>query len=179
VRQSGGAIELESAPGKGTCLRIHLPRAKRQAVPLWADETSEPMYLASSPRRILLVKDNPDVAEITCDMLRNLGNRVETVNRAEAALDRLATGDSTIDIVSDIVMPDGMNGLQFAREIPKRYPTMPVVLVSGYSDTLTEAGAEFTVLSKPLTQSTLAAAIGQTATEMPGPRSVVDNTRRA
>jgi len=180
VRQSGGAIDLESLSGKGTCVRIHLPRAQRQPATVAADEASLLTQPVSPPRRILLVEDNPDVAEITCEMLRNLGNRVEMVSRPQAALDRLATGDSSIDlVVSDIVMPDGMNGLQFAREVRKHYPAIPVVLVSGYSDTLTEAGTEFAVLAKPLTQSALAAVIGHTGAESSAPRIVVDNTRRA
>jgi two-component system, NtrC family, sensor kinase len=179
VRQSGGAIDLESAPGKGTSVRIHLPRATSQPVRAGADEASRPRPASLTPRSVLLVEDNPEVAEITGEMLRSLGNRVETVDRAQAALDRLARDAQSIDVVvSDIVMPDGMNGLQFARAVRQRHPTLPVVLVSGYSDTLAEAGREFAVLAKPLTQSALADAIRCPLAEAASPRVVVDNTRR-
>jgi two-component system NtrC family sensor kinase len=178
VRQSGGAIALDSEPGKGTSVRIHLPRASRLPVPDATPETAPPVTSGQPSRRIMLVEDNPEVAEITAEMLRGLGNRVEAVNRARAALDRLADAATFIDvIISDIVMPDGMNGLQFAREVRRRYPDLPVVLVSGYSESLAEAGEEFTVIAKPLTQAALAEAIRRLFVEQSPPRIVVDNTR--
>jgi CheY-like chemotaxis protein len=178
VRQSGGAIALDSEPGKGTTVRIHLPRASRQPVPDATPETAPPVTSGQTSRRIMLVEDNPEVAEITVEMLRGLGNQVETMSRARAALDRLADAAAFIDvIISDIVMPDGMNGLQFAREVRRRYPDLPVVLVSGYSESLAEAGEEFTVIAKPLTQAALAEAIRRLFVEQSPPRIVVDNTR--
>jgi len=72
-----------------------------------------------------------------------------------------------------------MNGLQFAREVRRRYPDLPVVLVSGYSESLAEAGEEFTVIAKPLTQAALAEAIGRPFVDHAAPRVVVDNTRHA
>jgi CheY-like chemotaxis protein len=179
VRQSGGAIELESEPGKGACVRIHLPRTRTQPAPVEPEPAMAPVVPGPTPRRILLVEDNPEVAEITAEMLRGLGNRVETVSRAKAALDWLAADGTFVDIVvSDIVMPGGMNGLQLAREIRRHHPALPVVLVSGYSDTLGEAQGEFAVLPKPLTQAALAEAIRRTVVELSSPRIVVDNTRR-
>lgn len=180
VRQSGGAIELESQPGTGTCVRIHLPRTSRQVDRAATEALPHPVAPGLDARRILLVEDNPEVAEITVEMLRGLGSVVETVNRAQAALDRLRAEGEFIDVViSDIVMPDGMNGLQLAREVRRRYPELPMVLVSGYSDTLAEAGAEFPVLAKPLTQAALADAIRRLSGDLPSPRIVVDNTRKA
>jgi CheY-like chemotaxis protein len=180
VRQSGGAIALDSEPGKGTSVRIHLPRARGQVTPAATEATAEPVPFHAPPHRVLLVEDNPQVAEITVEMLRSLGNRVETVNRAQAALDRLAAPGAFIDIVvSDVVMPDGMSGLQLAREIRKCHPSLPVILVSGYSDTLAEAGEEFEVIPKPLTRAALAEAIRRPFSERAPPRIVVDNTRLA
>jgi two-component system, NtrC family, sensor kinase len=179
VQQSGGAIALESAPDKGTSVRIHLPRAARHVMEAAAEPADQPVAAAGTPHSVLLVEDNPEVADITCEMLRSLGNRVETVNRAQAALDRLTTDRRFVDIVvSDIVMPDGMNGLQLAREIRNRHPTLPVVLVSGYSDSLAEAEKEFPVLAKPLSQAALAEAINRRFVDLPPPRVVVDNTQR-
>jgi CheY-like chemotaxis protein len=144
-----------------------------------AEPADQPVAAAGTPHSVLLVEDNPEVADITCEMLRSLGNRVETVNRAQAALDRLTTDRRFVDIVvSDIVMPDGMNGLQLAREIRNRHPTLPVVLVSGYSDSLAEAEKEFAVLAKPLSQAALADAINRRFVDLPPPRVVVDNTQR-
>jgi two-component system, NtrC family, sensor kinase len=178
VRQSGGAITLDSQPGMGTIVRIHLPRASRQPVPATTEPAVPAQTFTQSARRVLLVEDNPEVAEITVEMLRGLGIRVETVNRAQRALDRLAAGGAPIDIiVSDIIMPGGMNGPQFAREVRRRNPDMPVVLVSGYSESLAEAGQEFSVIAKPLTQAALAEAIRRPFVEHSAPRIVVDNTR--
>jgi len=105
VRQSGGAIALDSEPGKGTSVHIHLPRASRQPVPATI-ESAPVVAFAQPPHRVLLVEDNPEVAEITVEMLRGLGKRVETVNRAQIALDRMAAGGPPIDvIISDILCP--------------------------------------------------------------------------
>jgi two-component system NtrC family sensor kinase len=179
VRQSGGAIELETQPGAGTAVRIHLPRASRQVDRAPPRDVFGPIASGLGARSILLVEDNPEVADITAETLRSLGAAVEPVNRARAALDRLAADGVFFDfVVSDIVMPDGMSGLQLAREIRARYPQLPVLLMSGYSDTLAEAGAEFPVVAKPLSQAALADAIRRLSGDRPPPRIVVDNTRR-
>jgi CheY-like chemotaxis protein len=97
---------------------------------------------------VLLVEDNPDVAEVNVAMLEELGYRVRTVGDAAAALE--AIGEETFDlVVSDIIMAGPMDGLALARTLRERQPGLPVLLVTGYSHAASGAGADFIVLRKP------------------------------
>jgi CheY-like chemotaxis protein len=127
-------------------------------------------------RRILLVEDNHDVAAITIEIIRSLGYDVVHVDRARTALDRLLAQDAVYDLLlTDIVMPGGMNGLQLARIVHTRMPALPIILVSGYNDPFVAQPLEFQVLRKPLPVDQLAQVL---RTEFGSyPRIVVDNTR--
>jgi PAS domain S-box-containing protein len=146
VHQSGGTVTITSEIGHGTVVTLYLPRAKAgEEVAAPAGETAEQAIGAKS---VLLIEDNPEVAEVTVDLLRQLGHQVTAMNDAESALAALA--QQTFDIVlSDIVMTGSMNGLDLARTIRERRPGMPVVLATGYSKVAEEASREFPVLRKP------------------------------
>jgi CheY-like chemotaxis protein len=95
-----------------------------------------------------VVEDNPDVAEVTVEMLRELGYEVELATDATAALEII--GRKTFDlVVSDIVMPGIMDGAELARAIRRRNPDLPVLLVTGYSQAASSAAGDFNVLRKP------------------------------
>jgi CheY-like chemotaxis protein len=97
---------------------------------------------------VLLVEDNPEVAEVTKGLLEQLGCQVEVAPQAQAALDALAR--ATFDlVVSDIVMPGAMNGVELAYAIRERHPKLPVILASGYSKAAEQAAHAFAVLRKP------------------------------
>jgi len=98
--------------------------------------------------RLLLVEDNPDVADATGSMLLQLGYDVTHARSASAALS--ATKTATFDLViSDIVMAGEMNGLDLARKLRELYPELPVMLVTGYSNLADVAAKEFTLMRKP------------------------------
>ena len=85
--------------------------------------------------RILLVEDNPQVADVTAQMLTAMGFQVEATDRARKALERLDAGTTGIDLLlTDVVMPDGLNGVDLATLIRARFPTLPIILTSGYND---------------------------------------------
>ena len=157
ARQSGGAALIDSQPGQGTTVTILLPRATKAAS----------RQRAPAPRRIddrivgavLLVEDNEDVAEITAALLQELGCRTKRAQNAGEALEIVARGG--IDLVlSDIVMPGGMNGLDLARSLRERFPELPIVLTTGYSSKAQEASREqFPILPKPYRRNQLAEAI--------------------
>jgi PAS domain S-box-containing protein len=149
VRQAGGTVLIESAPGHGTTVIIRLPRTgKMLPAP---DSGRNNLANAAGEGRILLVEDNPDVASVTAEMLRAMGFVVEVVDRASKALDRLAVGGGPVDmLLTDVVMPDGMNGLELARAVRARRPELPIVLMSGYNDAVPPGGGGFRVLRKPV-----------------------------
>lgn len=108
--------------------------------------------------RLLYVEDNIQIAEITCMMLEDIGLAITQAASAEEALTIIGEGEDEppFDIVlTDVVMP-GLSGVQLARRLNRRWPKMPVVLVSGFSDELaTGYGGQYELLRKPFTRGAL------------------------
>jgi CheY-like chemotaxis protein len=156
AHQSGGGVVITSTVGKGATVTLYFPRAS-------AEETASAPSRSAPQRgqgRILVVDDNVDVANVSAGLLRQLGYVVTTVNGAAAALDALKSGSGWDLVLSDIVMPGAMNGIELTRFAKKLYPDLPFVLVTGYSEAAIGAGSEFTILHKPFTQAELGAAVG-------------------
>jgi PAS domain S-box-containing protein len=141
--QAGGLVELCSELGKGTTVTISLPRDKAGIV---SDKSLGPASCGSGT--ILLVEDNPDVAAASTGLLEQLGYAVRWVCNAEEALAEIE--GAGIDLVfSDIVMPGKMDGLTLAQTIRGKYPRIPILLATGYSDTLRRTSLGFQILRKP------------------------------
>jgi CheY-like chemotaxis protein len=97
---------------------------------------------------VLLVEDNPEVADASTGLLEQLGYHVRWVSDAETALAEIERDG--IDIVfSDIVMPGKMDGVNLARAIRKMRPDLPVLLTTGYSGSPKDVQIDFPVLKKP------------------------------
>jgi len=105
--------------------------------------------------RLLYVEDNLQVADITCLMLEDIGLDIVHAGSAEQAL-KIADESAPFDIVlTDVVMP-GLSGVQLARRLNQRWPDIPIVLTSGYSDELAAGyGAQYELLRKPFTRGIL------------------------
>ena len=155
AQQSGGAAEIRSEPGHGAAVTLYLPRAK-QAPARPAPAT--PAAAGELTGKILYVEDNNAVAAVTEDMLTALGLDVVRLADASTALTLLAKQSFDL-LISDIVMP-GMSGIELAREVRRRFPGLPVLLASGYSEGMPDADqAGVVILGKPYTTAALAAAI--------------------
>jgi len=98
---------------------------------------------------ILVVEDNAEVADVTASLLEQLGFQALRESNATDALNRLQRGEKITLVFSDIVMPGSMNGVALAQEINNRYPHIPVLLTSGYSDVVQTAASQFRILRKP------------------------------
>jgi CheY-like chemotaxis protein len=99
---------------------------------------------------VLLVEDNAEVAEVCRGYLEQLGYEVAYAAQARDALAMLERGEPVDLVLSDILMPGGMSGLDLARILRQRYPALPVVLITGYSGSASEAIADrFAILRKP------------------------------
>jgi CheY-like chemotaxis protein len=143
TRQAGGTAVIDSTPGRGTTVALYLPRSA--ALP----ESAAPARQQPSPGgTALLVEDNADVAKATADMMTRLGYVVHTASDAQRALELLDRHIFDL-VLSDIVMPGSMNGLELARTVRAARPDLPIVLVSGYAGSASGARPEFTVLRKP------------------------------
>ncbi|MBV8188653.1 MAG: PAS domain S-box protein [Alphaproteobacteria bacterium] len=155
AHQSGGTVTIESELGKGTVITLYLPRADS------ADAREVPAAeMSKGGGLVLLVEDNPEVAEVTRSMLEELGYEVQAVSNAASALRVVASKDFTL-MVSDINMAGDMNGIGLARAIRASRPDLPVLLVTGYSHLASQVGSEFTLLRKPYGLADLGRAAGR------------------
>jgi len=160
VRSSGGEVKIDSAVGRGTTVFLFFPRSSH-AVPA-ADIAPEPVHHADHDATVLVAEDDEHVAELVTEMLRELGYKSKRGANAAEAL-RLLEETGPFDMVlSDMIMPGKMNGLELAQEVVRREPAMPVVLMTGYSNAAVTAAAEgFPLLLKPYTIEALGAVLDQ------------------
>jgi CheY-like chemotaxis protein len=168
ARQSGGGVKIASTVGRGTEIRIYLPVLAVEAGETPAREATMPRPEQSvAGRRLLLVEDDEGVAAIALELLRSMGMDVTTAETALAALAALEREPFDV-MLSDVVMPGGMTGIELARACAGRWPAMRVVLTSGYAgDDVDEAlkDAPWPFLRKPYSGEELAKALGgETAT---------------
>ncbi|MFP6749225.1 MAG: PAS domain S-box protein [Alphaproteobacteria bacterium] len=160
AQQSGGFAEIESAVGHGTTVRLYLPRLKRARV-VEAAEPETPSRAASpASGTILLVEDDADVRESLAAQLKSLGYQVIEAENGAAALDVLSEDQQVDLLITDVVMPGGMSGLDLARRLLPYRPELKVIFTTGYSDdVIAEAGDiqdGAVVLRKPFDKAKLA-----------------------
>jgi signal transduction histidine kinase/CheY-like chemotaxis protein len=161
VKQSGGAVNINSAPGKGTVVTLLLPAS---LAPTGSDvrQLRGPRASVGSPRLVLLVEDDADVRTVIRRQLNDIGHMVIEAAAGNEALAVIDNVPQISVLVSDVVMPGTMNGRHLADLARKKRPGLRVVLVTGYADGLDVQSARqrsFTLLRKPCTKDELAAAI--------------------
>lgn len=162
VKQSGGHIAVYSEEGVGSTFRLYLPRATPDATVAAPQPELPSVASVGGKETILVVEDNPDLRKVVRNQLVELGYKVWEAENAKAALAFLET--ASVDLLfTDVVMPGGMSGPEMAHEALKRWPTMCVLLTSGFPDTKIEDFSEFAhswrLLTKPYRKADLATTI--------------------
>ncbi|MBK3804033.1 response regulator [Azospirillum brasilense] len=158
ARQSGGNATISSAPRRGTVVRVSLPVSGRAPEPEAMPDAAE--SAPSGPVRLLVVEDNALVLMATVEGLTQEGFEVETADHGAAALEILEQDAAFDVIVTDVVMPYGVSGIDLARRVQERWPGIRVLLISGYSpESLSGLKADAAVLPKPFTPDQLAARV--------------------
>jgi len=170
AHQSGGTVTIRSALGQGTTVTLLLPRAPNEEE-VRPDSAAGPHEKRTGT--VLLVEDNPEVAEVTADLLEQLGYRAEQAGDAEAALEAIQQQSFDL-VVSDVVMAGPMDGLGLARALRQRNPGLPILLVTGYTQRGDLLDDEFTVIRKPFRLAELSRAIDTVTREVsPKPHNLV------
>lgn len=152
--QAGGFAELDSEEGAGTKVSLLLPLSSKQA-----DEDVDVVHKVPDQlhAQVLLVEDNDPVRAFTHEVLKDLGCTVLLASDATEAIALLE--DTSVDVViTDVVMP-GMNGIELADTIKKRWSHVPVILATGYSDELVSNRPEYPAITKPFTSAHLQEAL--------------------
>jgi signal transduction histidine kinase/ActR/RegA family two-component response regulator len=132
VKQSGGHVKVYSEAGKGTTVRLYLPRYIGPLAAASETESDAFDKAKGSGVSVLLVEDDADVRRFTADALTELGHRVKAVDNAQSALACLADGEDFDLLLTDVVMP-GMDGRRLADEALRRKPGLKVLFMTGYT----------------------------------------------
>ena len=189
IRQSDGFLAVDSLLGKGTRIRIYLPRHDGDAMAIprlpVGDAAAAPVSMVaevpaivepvvhSAPggRTVLLVDDEDGVRRLAARALTKEGWTVLSAESGEAALALLAEqeeGARPVVILSDVVMP-GMDGPSLVRAVREQFPGLPAILASGYAEEAVRgdlAAEDIAFLPKPYTLKVMLAAVRERA--LPG-----------
>jgi two-component system NtrC family sensor kinase len=159
AKQSGGTATIHSEPGHGTTISIYLPATD---APVEVEQKTESVdgEPHTSKGTVLLVEDSKEVAAILAEYLEQLGFAVDHAWNASEALRNLQSKGPYHLVVTDILMPGRVAGLELARIVRGSYSEIPILLTTGYSERAQEAVLEgFTVLRKPYDLQILSDAI--------------------
>jgi PAS domain S-box-containing protein len=172
AKQSGGFVAVRSEPARGTLVEVYLKRSTESLPVVRPAADSD---VAKGAGVVLVVEDDAAVRATTSGMLEDLGYSVLSAQTASEAL-KLIKANIGVDLVfSDVVMPDGMSGVELAHQIGSLRPDLPVLLTSGYTAQRiipeTPAG-ELALLKKPFSQVDLSIAIRKMMSDSPEERHV-------
>lgn len=159
VRQSGGRVEIESAPGQGTTVRLQLPRA---VVPVQAQAKPVAVHTANSGEKLVLVlEDEDDVRQTLCEQLHLLGYLTLEAANGEQAMHMLAASSEIDILISDLMLPGGLSGVDVVNHALAHYPQLSILLISGQDlrPAHNPALPDVALLRKPFTRGELAQAL--------------------
>jgi len=163
AKQSGGGVSIQSQQEQGTTVLMVLPLATPEPD---SDAAGEDSALPADGQLVLLVEDEPNVRRVVRQQLIDLGYPVIEAEDGTQALAMIEQIPDIAIVVSDVIMPGGLDGRQLADRVLMSQPDMRIVLMSGYTDEA-EAGSDLPVLAKPFVRQDLARALRAAHKEKP------------
>ena len=164
VKQSRGAIAIDSAPGLGTTITLYIPRQWQDDQPA-DDDTRHDGDVVRPGLKVLMVEDDAEVRKVVETFLVTLGCEVTTAASAEQALRVLDTPARFELLLTDIALGPGMRGTELAAQAQAKFADMAILLMSGFSAELLDADRDsppnWELLRKPYTRAELARAIAK------------------
>ena len=153
IRQSGGRVQIESVPGKGTLVRLQLPRA-----PITERQTPKPSVLEPVASQgilplVLVLEDQEDVRNTLCEQLHHLGYLTLATGDSGEALSMLRRSTDIGLLISDLMLPGAYSGADVIRQLRRENITLGILLISGQDMRLNagELPSEIQLLRKPFT----------------------------
>lgn len=158
VKQHEGWVEVESSVGKGSKFKVYLPACPIPNISRLTETSEKPDI--KGKETILFVEDEDSLRKALTIWLERLGFKVHSVNNGVEALNLWKDRIDKVDIlITDMIMPGGMSGLELANSLKKIRPDLPILIMSGYSKELTKNGlhenSSLRFLSKPCTPAEL------------------------
>ena len=133
IKQSQGHIRIYSEPGSGTTVRLYLPRVESDASRVSTTTKSDAIPSALDGETVLIVEDDPMVRKLIVQLLTGLNYQIIEAENGPAALEMLASAGRVDMLLTDLVLPEGMNGSQLASAIREVRPDIRVLFMSGYA----------------------------------------------
>src|SRR5262249_6788950 len=140
---------------------LHLPRAENEAIRMSFQQPAMRPRDGDGCATVLLVEDDAGVAELALGMLQDAGYNVKTAANAADALKVLRQGDPIDLVFSDIMMPGGMNGAELARIVRGEFPSIFILLTTGYAEAAAQATRDFPLIRKPYGREVLLEKVGE------------------
>jgi len=163
AHQSGGNVRIESRPGQGTEVRLLLPRHLVETLPAASPDVEPPLEAGSHKGVVMVVDDEEDIRAVMSEVLELQGYTVLVACDAPQAL-RLLKDTRPDMLVTDVGLPNGMNGRQLADHVRVRWPQLPVLMVTGYAESTVmkneKLPAQMEILTKPFALNALVDKVG-------------------
>jgi CheY-like chemotaxis protein len=163
AKQSGGDVTIDSKPGVGTTVSLYLPRMLEE--PRKAGQPIAKVIPKGHGETVLVVEDDPDVRGLAQNLLQSLGYEVQQAADGPAAMIMLQEGPGPDLLLTDVVLPNNMSGVDLAAIVRKRFPAISILFMSGYAEnTLRQtAGADMDIelLNKPFRRQDFAVKVRQ------------------
>lgn len=159
VRQSGGQLRIQSEPGVGTHIELYLPRYRGSPVDQREPPCSPPTT-ATGPCQIVLVEDQAAMRRVITEVLEDLGHQVQVFDSGHSAIDHLYNSPRPDLLITDVGLPDGVNGRQVAEHAQALHAGLKVLFITGYDESAAfnqgQPIPDACVLSKPFSLALLA-----------------------
>lgn len=155
VKQSGGGIDIRSRTGRGTLIRLIFPAQAMSALPPTARAAQPTRQQNEQHARILLVEDDEGVRHFVHRSLRKMGYHVDLAENGDKAIAKLSENDDYDLVLTDIIMPGAVSGLELYSQVNANYPKIKVLCMTGYSETVDDIVSEAHLLRKPFQHNQL------------------------
>jgi two-component system NtrC family sensor kinase len=162
VKQSGGHIRIYSEVGVGTTIKLYFPRLAGQPdIPAWStrEQQETPTETTARGETVFVVEDNEQVNKLAVETLEERGYKVISAGDGPSALQRLDSAPHIDLLLTDVVLPNGINGRELAEEVRRRRPEIKVLYITGYTrNAIIHHGRldpDIDLLTKPFTADAL------------------------
>jgi CheY-like chemotaxis protein len=155
VRQSGGRVQIDSEPHRGSCVRLQLPCAEAEPVALPSAATPTPVWSANEMPLVVVLEDQADVRQTLCEYLHSMGCLTMDTDCGAQALTWVKTIPDVQLLISDIVLPGQASGIEVVQQAQQLNGKLKLLLVSGHDFSEQVATLNWPLLTKPYTRADL------------------------
>ena len=155
VRQSGGRVQIDSEPERGSCVRLQLPCAEAEPIALPSATVSAPVWSDDEMPLVVVLEDQADVRQTLCEYLHSMGCLTMDTDCSEQALSWVRTIPEVQLLISDIVLPGQASGIEVVQQAQQLRRDIKLLLVSGHDFSEQAASQSWPLLIKPYTRADL------------------------